>query len=73
MVVDMTTPARLGTYTGMYYLASTLAAVAGPNINGILVTLTGRDYNNIMLAAPLFLVAALVLMLGVRRGEAVTA
>jgi len=73
MVVDMTTPARLGTYTGMYYLASTLAAVAGPNINGLLVTLTGRNYNNIMLAAPLFLVAALVLMVGVKRGEAVAA
>ena len=34
MVVDMTDAARLGTYTGLYYLFSTLAAIAGPNING---------------------------------------
>ena len=32
MVVDMTILARVGTYTGLYYLFSTLAAIAGPNI-----------------------------------------
>jgi MFS family permease len=71
MVVDMTTAERIGTYTGLYYLFSTLAAIVGPNVNGWIVTLTGENYNNIMLAAPLFLLAAFVLMLGVRRGEAV--
>ncbi len=73
MVVDMTTPARLGTYTGLYYLFSTLAAIAGPNIYGWIVQLTGENYNNGMLVAPLFLVAAVALMLGVKRGEAVVA
>jgi MFS family permease len=71
MVVDMTEPAKIGTYTGLYYLFSTLAAIAGPNVNGWVVQLTGENYNNIMLLAPLFLVIAFVLMLGVRRGEAV--
>ncbi len=71
MVVDMTNAARIGTYTGLYYLFSTLSAIAGPNINGWLVQLTGNNYNNIMLAAPIFLIIALVLMIGVRRGEAV--
>jgi MFS-type transporter involved in bile tolerance (Atg22 family) len=66
----MTTPERIGTYTGLYYLFSTLAAIIGPNINGLIVQLTGRNYNNVMLAAPLFLLLALVMMLGVRRGEA---
>jgi len=32
--------------------------------------LTGNNYNNIMLVAPFFMVIALVLMWGVRRGEA---
>jgi Na+/melibiose symporter-like transporter len=73
MVVDMTTPARIGTYTGLYYLFSTLAAIVGPNVNGWIVQLTGENYNNIMLAAPVFLVLALVMMLGVRRGEATLA
>jgi MFS-type transporter involved in bile tolerance (Atg22 family) len=70
MVVDMTTAAKVGTYTGLYYLFSTLAAIVGPNVNGWIVQLTGRNYNNVMLAAPVFLVLALVMMLGVTRGEA---
>ncbi len=69
MVVDMTTTARLGTYTGLYYLFSTLSAIAGPNFNGILIQSTGNNYNSIMLMAPIFMVIALWLMLGVKRGE----
>lgn len=71
MVVDMTNVTRLGTYTGLYYLFSTMAAIAGPNINGWLVQLTGEDYSKIMLLAPFFMVVAFLLMIGVRRGEAV--
>ena len=70
MVVDMVEDARIGTYTGLYYLFSTLAAIAGPNINGWIVQLTGNNYNNIMLVAPVFMILALVMMWGVRRGEA---
>lgn len=70
MVVDMTTTARLGTFTGLYYLFSTLSAIAGPNLNGILIQITGNNYNTIMLVAPVFMLIALALMLGVRRGEA---
>jgi len=71
MVVDMVELARVGTYTGLYYLFSTLAAIAGPNINGLIIQISGNNYNSIMLMAPVFMVFALVLMLGVRRGEAV--
>lgn len=70
MVVDMTNSARLGTYTGLYYLFSGLSAIAGPNVNGWVIELTGRNYNSIMIVAPIFMVIALVLMIGVRRGEA---
>jgi Na+/melibiose symporter-like transporter len=73
MVVDMTSMARIGTYTGLYYLFSTLSAIIGPNVNGWIIQLTNNNYNNIMLVAPIFMVVALVLMLGVRRGEATTA
>ncbi len=69
MVVDMTSDARLGTYTGLYYLFSTLSAIVGPNVNGWIVQLTSGNYNNIMLIAPFFMITALVLMWGVRRGE----
>ena len=35
--------------------------------------LTGKNYNNIIIVAPIFMVVALALMLGVKRGEAVMA
>jgi maltose/moltooligosaccharide transporter len=72
MVVDMTDAIRLGTFTGLYYLFSTLAAIAGPNINGLIVQFTG-SYSSIMISGPIFMAAALILMLGVRGGEAKTA
>jgi len=71
MVVDLTGMARIGTFTGLYYLFSTLSAIAGPNLNGWAVQLSGNNYNVIMVIAPMFMTFALWLMLGVRRGEAV--
>ena len=73
MVVDMTVPAKIGTYTGLYYLFSTLAAIIGPNINGWVVQLSGKNYNTVMLLAPFSLLIAFILMTGVKRGEAVQA
>jgi maltose/moltooligosaccharide transporter len=70
MVVDMTTVTYVGTYTGLYYLFSTLAAIAGPNINGWIIQLSGKDYSTTMIAAPFFMVLAFIMMLGVHRGEA---
>jgi MFS-type transporter involved in bile tolerance (Atg22 family) len=70
MVVDMTTLAKVGTYTGLYYLFSTLAAIVGPNLNGLIIQLSGSNYSATMLAAPFFMVLAFIMMLGVRRGEA---
>lgn len=69
MVVDMVENVRIGTFTGLYYLFSTLAAIAGPNVNGLIIQLSGSNYNTIMLVAPIFMVVALVLMWGVRKGE----
>jgi len=70
MVVDMTDDAHIGTYTGLYYLFSTLAAIVGPNLNGWIVQLSGGNYNIMMLVGPLFMAVALVMMMGVKRGEA---
>jgi MFS family permease len=72
MVVDLTTLARVGTFTGLYYLFSTLSAIVGPNLYGWIVQLNSGNYNTMMVASPLFLIVALVLMLGVHRGEAVS-
>jgi Na+/melibiose symporter-like transporter len=70
MIVDLTSAARIGTYTGLYYLFSTLSAIVGPNINGWAIQLTGNNYNVIMILAPLFFAIAFAMMQGVRRGEA---
>ena len=70
MVVDMTGAARVGMFTGLYYLFSTLSAITGPIANGALIRLTGNNYNILMLLAPITLAVAFVLMLGVKRGEA---
>jgi MFS-type transporter involved in bile tolerance (Atg22 family) len=70
MVVDMTTAARIGTFTGLYYLFSTLSAIVGPNLNGLIIQFSGNNYNLVMLVGSVFMAVALVLMLGVKRGEA---
>lgn len=72
MVVDMTDDMHIGTYTGLYYLFSTLAAITGPNLNGLIIQLSGSNYATIMMVGPIFMILALILMLGVRRGEAKT-
>ncbi|MEW5941127.1 MAG: MFS transporter, partial [Chloroflexota bacterium] len=73
MIVDLTSAARIGTFTGLYYLFSTLSAIVGPNVNGWAIQLSGGDYNVIMILAPVFMIVAMILMWGVKRGEAVEA
>ncbi|HSV98290.1 MAG TPA: MFS transporter [Spirochaetota bacterium] len=70
MVVDMTDGLRAGTYTGIYYLFITAAAIAGPNINGWIIQLSGSDYSSIYISSAVFVGIAFIMMLGVRRGEA---
>lgn len=72
MVVDMTTETRIGTYTGLYYLFSTLSAIVGPNMNGWIIQLSNLNYNAIMIVSPILMLVALILMLGVHKGEAKT-
>jgi MFS-type transporter involved in bile tolerance (Atg22 family) len=71
MIVDLTSAARIGTFTGLYYLFSTLSAIVGPNLNGWAIQLTNNNYNIIMALAPIFFLLALVMMWGVHRGEVV--
>jgi len=70
MVVDMTQASRIGTYTGLYYLFSTLAAILGPILYGFIIQLSGNLYSLVMLVSPLFLILALISISGVVRGEA---
>jgi maltose/moltooligosaccharide transporter len=71
MVVDTAaSDADLGTYTGLYYIASQLAAIVGPTLNGFIVEWFGNDYNLIFVVTPLFFLFAILCMLQVTKGEA---
>jgi MFS family permease len=71
MVVDITDDERLlGTYTGLYYFASMSAAIAGPVLNGIIIELSGSNYNMIFFVTPFFFALAAGCMMLVTRGEA---
>jgi MFS family permease len=71
MVVDIAPDDRLlGTYTGLYYISGTLAAIVGPILNGWIIDATGKDYNTIFVVAPAFMLIAIGCMWFVTRGEA---
>ncbi len=71
MVVDISpSETVLGTYTGLYYIAGTLAAVVGPTLNGWIVELADFNYNLIFIVTPAFFVLAILCMLAVTKGEA---
>lgn len=76
MVVDISEDDRLlGTFTGLYYLASQIAAVVGPTLNGFIIDFTAlgggpRNYNIIFFVTPAFFALAIVAMALVTRGEA---
>ena len=70
MIIDMTEDARIGTYTGLYYFASTLAAISGPIVFGQLIVNTQNNYNLMMLVSPIFVILAILLMSGIHKGEA---
>jgi maltose/moltooligosaccharide transporter len=69
MVVDIAPQTELATYTGLYYVASTSAAVLGPFIAGLMIDAMDKDYGVIFVIAPIALAFAFMFMLGVRRGE----
>jgi MFS-type transporter involved in bile tolerance (Atg22 family) len=70
MVVDTSTDERmLGTYTGLYYIASQLAAILGPAITGGVVDLSGGDFRTVFLVVPAFFGLAILAMLFVTQGE----
>jgi maltose/moltooligosaccharide transporter len=71
MVIDTTEDERLlGTYTGLYYLASQVGAAVAPLMMGAVIDLFGHNYRTIFLTGPGFFVLGLIAMTLVTRGEA---
>jgi maltose/moltooligosaccharide transporter len=77
MVYDVGDDARLGAFTGLYYFASNIAAVAGPQTVGLLVDITDGNYRIMFVFSALFMALAALFMTRVRENvdrqrEAVT-
>jgi MFS family permease len=68
MVLDCA-PGADGTATGIYFIATTLAATAGPILNGWLIDLSGRNYSLIFLIGPVFFLFSFICMVFVTHGE----
>ncbi len=73
MVYDVGGDARIGAFTGLYYFASNIAAVAGPQVVGILIDVTGGNYRIMFIFAAVFMILAGVLMSAVKERKIPTA
>jgi MFS family permease len=71
MVYDVGGSVRIGALTGMYYLASNLAAVVGPQTVGFFIDLTGGNYRIMYIFSFIFMALAGLIMWRVK--EAYTA
>lgn len=70
LVVDSApTDAAIGTFTGIYFIGSQLAAVVGPVLNGWIIETT-RNYKMVLATPMVFFLLAALTMRGVTRGEA---
>lgn len=66
MVYDVGGDVRIGAFTGLYYLASNIAAVAGPQFVGFLIDLTHDNYRIMFIFAAIFMALAGWFMFRVR-------
>ncbi len=74
MVIDTSDDkSLLGTYTGLYYLASQIGAAFAPLMMGTVIDLFGSNFRTIFLSGPAFFLFGLLAMTLVTRGEAHTA
>jgi len=58
MVYDVGGSGHIGAFTGMYYLASNIAAVVGPQVVGVLIDLTSGNYRIMFIFAAIFMALA---------------
>jgi maltose/moltooligosaccharide transporter len=66
MVYDVGGDHRIGAFTGLYYFASNIAAVVGPQAVGILITFTGNNYRIMFIFSAVFMLLAGVIMAQVK-------
>jgi len=72
MVIDMAPQDKLGSYTGLYYVASQLSAIVGPILAGNIIAMFHNNYRTSFIYGSVTLLIALGFLLKVKRGEALT-
>ena len=72
MVYDLGGEQHIGAYTGLYYFASSVAAIAGPILAGELIDLTGKNYSTLWLFSAVFIALSIFCMTQVRAKAAAT-
>jgi len=72
MVVELCHPSQTGTYTGLYYIFTQAGGVAAPPLVGFFFDLAGSR-RPLFISAAIFMAIAFVLIMAVRKGEAVVA
>src|SRR5574341_1139114 len=66
MVYDVGDEKRIGAFTGLYYLASNIAAVGGPQVVGFLIDSTGGNYRIMFVFSAFFMLLAGLVMMRVK-------
>jgi MFS family permease len=66
LVYDYGDERRIGAYTGLYYFSSQTAAVLGPTLGGVLVTVMGNEYRWLFIFATVFMILAWLVMTQVK-------
>ncbi len=69
MVYDVGGDNNIGAFTGLYYLASNIAAIGGPQVVGILIDLSDGNYRIMFIFSAIFMALAGLLMLRVREKQ----
>jgi maltose/moltooligosaccharide transporter len=72
MVYDIGGDHRIGAFTGLYYFASNIAAVAGPQAVGFIITFTGNNYRSMFIFSAVFMLLAGIIMARVKEGKPYT-
>jgi maltose/moltooligosaccharide transporter len=73
MVYDVGGDARIGAFTGLYYFASNIAAVAGPQTVGVLIDLSSENYRIMFIFSAVFMAIAGLLMWRVKESRSASA
>ncbi len=71
MVYDLGGEEHIGAFTGLYYLSSSAAAIAGPIAAGGLIDLAGKNYTTLWLFSAVFMILAIFMMTRVRASQSV--